>query len=226
MNKVTTTFRQWWEEFSRENERDVYLAAERLKEYVDQLSGKVRKEFLGELACVVCKRECLHGAAASVLEWSADSAACELLHDQLNRLTRADLVQQEQEATIIEILARACPDTFESTVAAFLFSKPVGMYFSSVIWTQWPDRPVVFGKAQVRYFRAVSPESVTGTAVIQAFLHTPDALAAVRVACADCDDRELWGRIAVAVRNTTFPYITEPNERAIARILEDTSVAG
>jgi hypothetical protein len=223
---VTTTFKLWWAEFSREYERDVYLAAKRLKVYVDKLSGEVRTEFLGELAAVVCKRGRLYDAAASVLESTADGSVCELLHGHLNRLTRADLVQQEQEATIIRILARARPATYVSTVTAFLFSKPVGMYFSSVIWTQWPDHPALFGRANVRFLRFVSPESVAGTAVIQAFLYTPDALAAVRVACIGSDDRELWGRIAAAVRNTTLPHMTESKERAIARILEDSSVPG
>jgi hypothetical protein len=222
---VKVTFETWWEEFSRENEGDVYLAMERLKAYVDDLTGDLRAEFLSELA-VVCNRERLCGAAAPVLESVADDGACELLHRHLGGLTRADLVQHEQEATIIRILARAGHDRYQSTVAAFLFSKPVGMYFSSVIWTQWPERPDAFGRAHVRHFLAVSPELLTGTAEIQAFLATPETLAVVRTACADSGERDLWRRIAVAVRNSTLPGMPAADERTISRILADSTVAG
>jgi hypothetical protein len=47
--------------------------------------------------------------------------------------------------------------TYESTVATFLFSKPAGMYFSSIIWTQWPDRADVFGMRTCATFWQAAP---------------------------------------------------------------------
>ena len=59
-------------------------------------------------------------------------SACELLYGYLQELTRADIAQEAQEATAIRILARADPVTYDAAITAFLFSKPVGLYFTGV----------------------------------------------------------------------------------------------
>ena len=213
------TFEKWWQEFVRENDRDVDAAIEPLHQYVAQLHGDVRSEFIGELAKLVCGQEPGSGIAAAVLESVADGPACDLLFGQLQRLTRADLAQQELEMIVVRILARADAIRYDAAVTAFLFAAPVGWYFSSVVWTQWPHRPNVFGRAIVRYFGTKPPESVRGNGVIQAFLSTPEALAAVKSACISVGDFQLWQRIADAVRGTTLPGMTTAKKDAVSKIL-------
>jgi hypothetical protein len=138
----------------------------------------------------------------------------------LQKLKRTDPVSDEQEATIIRILACSAPEEYGDLVWDYLFVRPVALNYAMVMWTLWPNDTVRFGKAFVRQIAHLSPEHLRGTIVFQGFYVQPEPLEALRSAFEMAGDAALWKRTREAIRATEMPGATPAQRAAVERILE------
>lgn len=183
---MTTTqleFGEWWNDLLRRSgsREEPPETIERLNRFVLEQSPSKRHAFVAELTEFGCGGADSSHFALGALETLAD-------HDSRRRV--ADVLQTFPEvhpphpladfrSALLRVLARGPADGTLRPVDAFCEGH-IGPAFTSVVWALWPAHRERFARSHARYFVEVPHAEWSGTAVIQSFVATPEALAALR----------------------------------------------
>ncbi|RJR44161.1 MAG: hypothetical protein C4576_13315 [Desulfobacteraceae bacterium] len=218
-------FEEWWQDFLAQFDRraDPYTIIDRLRTYFRRLSDDESADFEQGLVDVVCSRGTAWSIAEAVLEDNPRTDTCSRVAAVLREFMPSSIEDQSYEAEIVRILARCRNASAQSLVREFLLDKPIRMYWTSVPWSVWPQYPDLFGQAYVRYFENVDLERIRGTAVIQAFFFSPEALKQIKIAMLQTDKQDLWKRLRQVVLQTRAVGVSESEISAVQQILAEDS---
>lgn len=174
-------FSQWWAEFAREHRGDRdggNRAVQDLVDSVRKLEATGRHDFLDELVRIALAG---HSVAAAALEECAQAPQVETLCTHLSPLpTPASSGDEWRLASLLRILAADRQQACSLPVEEFLLRRHITACWPSVPWALWPHNTELFVAAWTRYFSNQPPARWFDTAIVQAFLEHPDALAELR----------------------------------------------
>ena len=221
MQDRQVTFEDWWIDFLRETRgADYHEDLARLLTYVAGLSGAKRDAFVEGLVDVGWLR---YGSAIALgaLERLAGPDVRRRVVRAVETLptVRPPHSLGDYRHSLLRVLAADPSGEALAPVDSYCQDE-IGPGFTSIVWALWPHHEARFAQYHARYFVEQPWDAWGQTAVVQAFLTEPRALAAVRDALLDRHPAT-WASVRSAVMAACTPtprWCSEQNALEVRRI--------
>lgn len=220
-------FDTWWSDFLaapqvRGAKDGGYSAVEDIRRYVAAMSPNLRSEFVNELARIACAQSEGWSLAISSLEKTQDAKAfARIARHVLELKASTSFDSQSALGASLRVLAGSADPAHRRLLEEYLLEAPVGLYWTSVPWAVWPGDRDLFGRAWARYFSTVPVPNWRDTAIVQAFLSKPEALACVRDALRVTNGAAWTVLRAAIVSHSDAPWLSRDQCERVKLVCED-----
>lgn len=161
--------------------------------------------------------------AAGILEGLASDSDLEKIEVLAGRLANYHTHSEESEfVDLLRVLAKG-DKRFHGPIAEYQKRSPLPLYYSSLQWAFWPQHPQEFVNAYSRFLEEEPADRWSGTAIVQSFVSRPDALRALRDACADA---RWWPAFESSLREQlTRPWVAQSQKDEVETVLAGSKKA-
>lgn len=223
MTSTQLDFGEWWTDFLRNGggREDSADTIGRLNEFARQLPPGKREAFVAELAELGCSGREFSHLALGALETLADHASRRRIAATATTLPEVHPPHPfgDLRTALLRVLARGPAEDTLGLVDSYC-NGHIGPSYTSVVWALWPHHRDKFARYHARYFAETASTEWSGTAVIQAFVATPEALSALRQVMAPASP-DAWRRVcAEARRQSSGSWVAPWQTEAVKRICE------
>jgi len=215
-------FDRWWSHSVRRLDREEpHETARRLRRKLARIRCDERAEFVDRLFEALLQRRHAFGVALFLLEGLTDPSQLDAVAAHLTPLPALQSDDEESHLSdLIRILGASNRESGIPVVEDYLVRRSIGPHWTSVPWSLWPHRRVLFGQAWSRFLRESEPGDWKHTLLIKSFLTEPDAIGEVRARiAADAPDRWPVLREALIRQAGRTRWLTADQRAALERTL-------